>query len=140
MSVRLIPYINFPGNGAEVMTYYHEIFGGDVDIERYGDTPMDLPFEPPDEALAHGRLANGDVQLAGGDSIGEPSQPDLHSDVHSFLLECDSLDEARTLIDRFTASDAVESMPFGPAPWGDHYGQVKDRYGVLWAFVVSARP
>lgn len=138
MAVRLIPYLNFPGNGVEVMTHYREILGGDADLEKYGDTPMDLPFEPPEGALAHGRLNNGDVRLAGGDAIGEPAQPDLHSDVHSFLLECDSVDEATGIIDRFLASGAREAMPFAEAPWGDHYGQVEDRYGVLWAFNVPA--
>ncbi len=27
-------------------------------------------------------------------------------------------------------------MPFALAPWGDHYGQVKDCFGVMFAFVV----
>lgn len=27
---------------------------------------------------------------------------------------------------------ATEAMPFEQAPWGDRYGQVKDRFGVLW--------
>lgn len=138
MSVRLIPYVNFPGNGAEVIAYYQEIFGGEADIEKYGDMPMDLPFDPPEGALAHGRLTGGDVRLAGGDSIGEPTQPNLHSDVYSFLVECDSVDEASLLIEQFLSSGASEAMPFEKAPWGDHYGQVKDRYGVLWAFNVPA--
>jgi len=25
-------------------------------------------------------------------------------------------------------------MPFEKAPWGDWYGQVFDRFGVMWAF------
>lgn len=28
-------------------------------------------------------------------------------------------------------------MPFEKAPWGGHYGQVKDKFGVLWAFSVE---
>ena len=29
-------------------------------------------------------------------------------------------------------------MPFEKAPWGDYYGQVFDRYGVMWSFSASA--
>ena len=42
--------------------------------------------------------------------------------------------EAEELIGRFTAAGGEVSMPFEKAPWGDHYGQVTDRFGVLWAF------
>lgn len=138
MSVRLLPYLAFPGNGSEVLAHYNEIFGGGLDTEVYGDMDMELPFSPPPDALAHGRLVAGDVQLAGGDAMGEPADPSMHSDVYSFLLECDSVDEATGLIDRFLGAGASEAMPFELAPWGDHYGQVKDRYGVLWALVVPA--
>lgn len=138
MSIRLLPYINFPGNGAEVLTHYHEILGGTLDIERYGDTPGDFPFTPPPDALAHGRLVAGAITITGGDDLGEPNGRNLEDDIHSFLLESDDITEATELIGRFLDAGATEAMAFEPAPWGDHYGQVKDRYGVLWAFVVPA--
>lgn len=28
-------------------------------------------------------------------------------------------------------------MPFELAPWGDHYGEVRDRFGVKFALVVA---
>lgn len=136
MTVRLLPYINFPGNGAEVLTHYHEILGGTLDIQRYGDTPGDFPFSPPPDALAHGRLVTDTFAIAGGDDLGEPNGRTLGSDTHSFLLESDDVDEATRLIGRFLDAGATEAMAFERAPWGDHYGQVTDRYGVLWAFVV----
>lgn len=39
-----------------------------------------------------------------------------------------------------TSSEAEISMPFELAPWGDHYGQVTDRFGVMWAVVVTDEP
>ncbi len=26
----------------------------------------------------------------------------------------------------------MEGLPFEPAPWGDHHGQIRDQSGVLW--------
>lgn len=134
MSVRLLPYLAFPGDGAEVMAYYQDIFGGSLDVTKYGDIPMDLPFTPPTGALAHARLDSPGVQITGGDTMGdETNQRDgsLESGTYSFVLDIDSVSEASALIEKFTASGGQVQMPFGKAPCGDYYGQVKDKYGTL---------
>ncbi|MCV7194353.1 VOC family protein [Mycolicibacterium brumae] len=139
MSVRLVPYVSFPGNGREVLDYYTEIFGGSLNTASYTDFPMEgMPFTPPADALAHGHLDAGAVQLAGGDWIcpENPADP-LENNAYSFLLELDSTDEAEALIEKFTSTGSEVAMPFEKAPWGGHYGQVKDKFGVLWAFSVE---
>lgn len=134
MSVQFIPYLSFPGNAAEVFRFYHQIFGGELEVMTYGEMPMEgLPFEPPAGAVAHATLHSGTVHLAGGDAMG-PDAPGLSSDVYSFMLQLDSVAEAEELIGRFTAAGGQVAMPFEKAPWGDHYGQVTDPFGVLWAF------
>lgn len=37
MASRLNPYLNFDGNSAEAMEFYHSVFGGDLNISRFGD-------------------------------------------------------------------------------------------------------
>lgn len=145
MTVQLLPYLAFPGNGAEVMAYYNEIFGGSLNVVKYGDIPMDLPFTPPTGALAHAHLDSSGVQITGGDTVGDEADPvpsqqsgSLESGTYSFLLDVDSVNEAAALIEKFTASGGQVEMPFEKAPWGDYYGQVKDKYGTLWAFSVAA--
>lgn len=138
MAVRLLPYLTFPGNGAEIMAYYKDIFGGSLNVMKYGDVPMDLPFTPPAGALAHAHLDSDGVQITGGDAMDGEHGELLESSTYSFLLDIDSIDEARELIERFTSTEGQVAMPFEKAPWGDHYGQVKDRYGVLWAFSVAS--
>lgn len=138
MAVRLLPYLAFPGNGAEVMAYYNDIFGGSLNVTKYGDFPMDLPFTPPTGAIAHAHLNSDTVQITGGDAMCSEHGGSLVSDTYSFLLEIDSVDEATALIENLTATGAQVAMPFDAAPWGGHYGQVKDKYGVLWAFSVAA--
>lgn len=145
MVVRLLPYLAFPGNGAEVMAYYQNILGGSLNVMKYGDIPMELPFTPPTGAIAHAHLDSSGVQITGGDGMCNETDAttgnkdgSLASDTYSFLLDVDSIDEAKALIERFTASGGHVQMPFEKAPWGDHYGQVKDKYGALWAFNVAA--
>lgn len=134
MAMRFVPSIAFPGNGVEALTYYHEIFGGDVEVMKYGEVPAEFPFTPDPDALAHGMLEAGSVQLAGGDAMGEKNPP-LKSDVYTFMLMFDTIGEAEEMIGKFTSTGGEVSMPFEAAPWGDHYGQVTDRFGVRWEFV-----
>ncbi|HKM24050.1 MAG TPA: VOC family protein, partial [Corynebacterium sp.] len=72
-------------------------------------------------------------RIAGGDAT-EQDAPGLGSDVYSLLLQFDSVGEAEDVVEKFLAGGAEAVMPFEPAPWGDHYGQVRDRFGVLWMF------
>ncbi|MFC0673652.1 VOC family protein [Brachybacterium hainanense] len=135
------PYISFPGNAAEAFSYYHEIFGGELDIMKYDDFPdlSGFPFAPPAGAVAHAQLHGGLVTLAGGDGISTDGSelPAITNDVYSFLIGLDTVEDAHALIEKLTASGASISMPFELAPWGDHYGQVTDRFGVMWALVVG---
>lgn len=133
------PYISFPGNAGEAFAYYRDVFGGELEITTYDEFPTDgFPFTPPPNTVAHAQLSGGLVTLAGGDGIAglEQELPPLESDVYSFLIGIETTDEAHALIARLTASGSEIAMPFELAPWGDHYGQVKDRFGVLWALVV----
>lgn len=133
------PYLTLPGNAAKVFAYYREVFGGTLDLMTYGDTDTTgFPFTPPAGAVAHAQLDGGLVTLAGGDAVGEDdADPQaLASDVYSFLISLDSVAQAEALIGELTARDAEIAMPFALAPWGDHYGQVRDPFGVLWALVV----
>lgn len=137
MSMRFSSYISFPGNAEEALTHYHEIFGGNLTIQKYGDVPLEgMPFTPPEGAVAHGQI-DGPVPISGGDSMAENPDPlDIHN--YSFLLSFDSVEEATAVIEKFTSTGGTVAMPFEKAPWGDHYGQVEDRFGVLWSFDVPA--
>ncbi len=136
MAVRLLPHLAFPGNGAEVMAYYRDIFGGSLRVVKYGDFPMDLPFTPPAGAVAHAHLDSGAVQITGGDAMCGERDESLESATYSFLLDIDSIEEATALIEKFTSTGGRVAMPFDNAPWGGHYGQVIDKYGLRWAFSV----
>lgn len=137
------PYITFPGTAGEAFAYYRDVFGGELEVMTYDDFPdlSGFPFTPPPGAVAHGVLSGGLLTLTGGDGIAEPGQelPPLASDVYSFLIGLDTVEEARALIDTVTSSGGRLAMPFELAPWGDHYGQVIDRYGVMFALVVPGQ-
>lgn len=50
MTVNTTAYVSFPGNGREMLEYYHSVFGGELEILTYGDqldNGVQFPFDPP---------------------------------------------------------------------------------------------
>lgn len=135
MTHSLATYISLPGTMAEAMQHWHDVFGGELEILRYGDMPMpDMPFEPDPNAVAHATLTLAAGVIAGGDSMEPEVDYPVRDTAYSMLYETDTPDEARALIQRILDGDGAVNMPFERAPWGDWYGQVFDRFGVMWAF------
>ncbi|HHT31308.1 MAG TPA: VOC family protein, partial [Corynebacterium sp.] len=67
----LSTYIAFPGNAAEAFAHYHEVFGGDLNLMKYGDNePMEgMPFEPDPNLVAHAKLDLPGGTITGGDGM-----------------------------------------------------------------------
>ena len=135
MAHSIATYIALPGTTAEAMQHWHEVLGGDLMILRYGDMQLKgMPFEPDPEAVAHATLTTAAGIIAGGDSVVGESEYAVRGTAYSLLYTTDTPEEARALIGKFVAGGGEEAMPFEQAPWGGWYGQVFDRYGVMWAF------
>ncbi len=69
MSTRLNPYLMFRGTAREAMTRYHEIFGGDLDLNTFAEFGgMGMP-EEEQHLVMHSQLtANDTVVLMGADA------------------------------------------------------------------------
>lgn len=134
----LATYIALPGTTAEAFKHWHEVLGGELQILTYGDMPMPgMPFEPDPNSVAHAVLKTPGGELAGGDA--EPGGDYAVRDTaYSLLYTADDPDEAREIIRKFVDAGGAAGMPFELAPWGDWYGQVFDRFGVMWSLSVPA--
>ncbi|MBA4504696.1 VOC family protein [Corynebacterium sanguinis] len=127
------PYISFPGNAAEVFSYYQSIFGGELTVMTYGDlldNGAEFPFDAPRDAVAHGTLV-GTFNLTGGDDFSKDSSSIARGDI-SFMIDAADTDEAKQLIDALTADGGKVTMPFDQAPWGGYFGQCEDKYAIAW--------
>lgn len=134
---QLSTYIAFQGNAKEAFTHYQEVFGGDLTLITYADMPQmeGMPFEPDPNAVAHAQL-----DLPGGTITGSDGMPGedyvVKGSIYSLMYELDDVAKAQELIDALVAAGGEINMPFEKAPWGDTYGQVFDKFGVMWAFDV----
>ncbi len=123
---QLTPYIHFPGNTREALTFYADVFGGTVDLhtlEEFNRT------DGPTDAIAHGCL-EGPVVLLGADASGDEPSVECRGLMLSLLGTADPTTLRawfRALADGGQVVDDLQTRP-----WGDSDGQVIDRYGLHW--------
>ena len=135
MAPSLATYIALPGTMAEAMTHWHDVFGGDLEILRYGDMELEgMPFTPDPQAVAHSTLTLPGGVIAGGDAMDEENDYPVTGTAYSLLYTTDSAGQAQELIQKLVDGGGSVGMPFEKAPWGGWYGQVFDRFGVMWSF------
>jgi len=120
------PYLSFPGTAREALTHYQKVFGGELVLNTLADFGRD---DGPEDAIAHGML-RGPVELFASDA--GPDEPSLR--IEGVLFALLGTAEAHTLEAWFAAlcDGGTEIDPLQLRPWGDHDGQVTDRFGVRW--------
>ena len=134
MAVILNPYIHFNGQAEEVINFYKSVFGGEVEISRYGDQPP-VPGQPDigefKNHVMHSVLKNDKFQLMVSDS--GPMGPGRVGENISISLSGDESDDAE-LSKYFEAlcEGGKITVPMDKAPWGDKFGMVVDKYGINW--------
>lgn len=138
MSLSLASYIALPGTTADAMQHWHDTLGGDLQLLRYGDMQLEgLPFEPDPDAVAHAMLTFPGGSIAGSDVMDDAVYP-IRDTAYSLLVTTETHDEAHRIFDGFLNGGGSVAMPLEIAPWGDLYGQVFDRFGVMWAVSCEA--
>ncbi|SJN26535.1 Gluconate permease [Microbacterium esteraromaticum] len=123
----LIPYLLFPGNAAEALRHYESIFGGTLHLFDYASAGRS---DGPADAIAHGMLVEGPVEIAGADAGAADTTVTMDGMFFSLLGTAD----AATLTTWFAAlgddGEVIDALQ--KRPWGDYDGTLVDRYGVRW--------
>lgn len=121
-----IPYLLFPGNAAEALHHYQEVFGGELSLWQYGDAGR---HDGPASAIAHGQLT-GTVVLAGADAGADDDAVQMNGMFLSLLGTADPGTLTRWYDALAEGGRVID--PLQLRPWGDFDGSVADRYGIRW--------
>lgn len=128
------PYLNFPGNTEEAFRFYQSVFGGELQLTRFGDFP-DNSMGVPEEHL--NKIANIALPLTDGsvlmatdalESFGPKFTPGNN---FSIALETDSAEEAEELFTKLSEGGNV-NMPLSGTEWAEKFGACTDKFGVQW--------
>ena len=61
------PYLFFPGNAEEAVTFYQHVFGGEVTITRRGDVDPSAPEDMKNLVINAGLVSDGVVARSSAD-------------------------------------------------------------------------
>ena len=131
----LTPYLHFDGTAAEALRFYAGVFGGSAQLHtlaEFGRT------DGPADAIAHGYLQDGPVQLYVADAAaGEPafSSEGL---MFSLLGTADPATLMRWFGRLSEGGRVVDALQ--ERPWNASDGQLIDKYGVHWLIGFEHEP
>lgn len=135
MTVRLNPYINFRGQARDAIDFYHAVFGGELAANTYSEFGMEVK---PDEAdmIMHAQLEiPGGMTLMVADATSEWEFAEGRAPF-SISLSGDDEPLLRSWWDGLAEGATIE-QPLTPAPWGDTFGSLVDKFGINWIVNIS---
>jgi PhnB protein len=123
----LTPYLSFRGTAREALEFYRSVFGGELVLSTFGEFGRD---DGPADAIAHGMLRRGPVELFGADA----GEGEAAFRAEGLLFSLLGTAEPATLEAWFAAlaEGGTDVDPLQLRPWGDHDGQLTDRFGIRW--------
>ncbi|MFN2555453.1 MAG: VOC family protein [Nitriliruptorales bacterium] len=134
-------YLNFAGDAEEAFSFYKSVFGGEFSsLVRFKDLPMEGVSIPPDDEdkIMHIALPvdQGSILMA-SDALESLGQQLVRGNNVYISVHPTSREEADRIFNALSAGGQIE-MPIGDQAWGDYYGSLQDRFGVMWMVNYSA--
>ena len=133
---RIIPYLKFEeARCAEAMDFYHSVFGGDLEIQRVGDSPMAANMPPETHAsVMHASLSTDSFMLYGSDMVDENGAKPTFAVGACFVGTSDEVKSAwAKMAEGSTIKHELKEESFGT------YGDLVDKYGFFWMFQAEAQ-
>jgi PhnB protein len=124
------PYLHFNENCREAIEFYHQLFGGKLDIMPIADSPAKEQFPAElHQQILHASLSNEQFQLMASDMCGQGELRQGNS--VQLNLDCESEVQIKKLYQALTEGGTIISE-LKEEFWGDLFAMVVDRFGVRW--------
>ncbi|HYF10948.1 MAG TPA: VOC family protein [Actinomycetota bacterium] len=128
MPSRLNPYVTFDGNAREAMSFYKDVFGGELTINTFGEYGTDDPAIADKTMHAQLETSQGFTLMASDTAPGMEHSPGNNIAVS---LSGEDASELRGYWDKLSNGGTVV-MPLEKQMWGDEFGMCVDPFGISW--------
>lgn len=129
MNTQINVYLTFNGNAKEAMTFYHDIFGGKLDIMKVSESPVkDKSPERMQEQVMHSSLINDSIILFATDMVAEGKFTEGIG--MAMNLNC-SVEEINNYFDKLSPGGMI-IHPLKEEFWGGIFGVLIDKFGKKW--------
>lgn len=126
-TMKIQPYLNFPGNAEDALKFYEKNMKATTDIKRYTDGPMCVDESYKGKIMHATVMLDGEVLLMLSDcnKVGDIG------DGIKLSIDVSNEDEAREMFSGMSEGGDI-LMPLEKQFWGDMFGMLKDKFGVTW--------
>jgi PhnB protein len=133
----LNPYLNFRSSARAALEFYASVFGAEPTISTFGEFGMSV--EPTETDLVmHGQLTSpSGLVIMAADTPSHMEVADASN--ISVSLSGDDLAELSGFWEKLADGGTI-TVPLEPAPWGDTFGMLVDKFGVSWLVNVTGAP
>jgi PhnB protein len=140
VAVRMNPYLVMNGNAREAIAFYEKALDAKVvAVQTFGEMPADPSHPLPEgvkDRILHGLLKVGETDLMFSDTFpGMPYQTGNHVNI---ALSTDDAARSRQIFDALAEGGQV-TMPMQATFWSPAYGQVVDKFDVVWQVTTEAK-
>lgn len=130
--MRLSVYALFDGQCHTAMTFYQQVFGGELNLTKVKDSPMQVMFPPTlQERVLNARLVSAEVDISASDWLHPTEQLQRGNTLCLYLSGGTvnrTLEIFNLLAQQATITDQLLEHPFG------FYGALNDNFGIRWMF------
>jgi PhnB protein len=123
-------YINFEGNCREVMNFYKECLGAELNMQTIEGSPIEAqcPAGMKDQIL-HASLSKDAILIMGSD-MQEPGGFTKGNNI-ALSLNCSSEEEINTFFNKLSEGGKI-SHALMQSFWGATFGVFTDKFGIRW--------
>ena len=123
-------YLRFNGNCNEAMAFYKDCLGGELTIQKIGESPMagNMPQKMQDKIM-HSTLKNDGITIMASDLCDENGL--IKGNDVSLMLDCNSEDEIRTTYAKLSGG-GKKTHPLEVTFWNALFGDLTDKFGINW--------
>lgn len=132
---KMHPYFVFKGETKEAVALYAKLFNAkNVNILTFGEMPEDPAHTVPEEAkhlVMHAFIElEGDMKMMFSDTFPGSPQVTVGDNITIAYMSEDE-NQIRSIFEGLAEGGTV-TMPLQETFWSKCYGQVTDKFGVLW--------
>ncbi|MDH6357501.1 VOC family protein [Parabacteroides sp. PF5-9] len=140
--MNLTSYLIFNGEAEKAANFYADVLNGKIEnLYRYDSMPP-TPEMPVPEACKQ-MILHCCITFPGGSISVADTLPhdkrDFGNRGHMLTLHCDSITQAEEMYIKLSEGAQKIDCKLGEAFFAKRYGEVVDRYGILWAIMFDAK-
>ena len=142
MAVRMNPYLVMDGNAKEAVAFYEKALDAkNMGVQTFGEMPGDPNHPMPEAAkdrVMHALLKVGETDLMFSDTFPGMPYPYQTGNNVNIAIVSDDADRSRRIFDALAEGGQV-TMPLQQTFWSPAYGQLTDKFGVVWQVTTEVK-